>query len=448
MSQGLYSGVSGLAIGTGLYKGVPGLWSGASGLITPNTNPSLSLNFLTGTLDPRITFTRTNPVATFVGSNGFIQTAASNVPRFDYDPVTLQPKGLLIEEQRTNSLLYSEQFDNASWLKVGTTATANDVSVVAPDGTTNADKLAETAVTAEHYIEQGSISVVAGSSYTFSIYVKAAGRSQVVLRYTLAASWVGGISPQVLYDFSTVTTTIISGGSAITARSLTAVGGGWYRCSITATCAANSSPSARLHLYNGGISYAGNTALGVYLYGSQFETGAFGTSYIPTTTPAVIRSADIATMTGTNFSSWFNASAGTFVANFEASPNQYATYIAASNGVVGQNSVHFDNDATGVMRAVYYSGSAAVATLSLGSYGTAGTVNTVGSAYAVDDFAASRNGGAVVTDTSGALPVGQNQLNIGADPSAAAVNVTNTHIRYLNYYNTRLPDGTLQSLTA
>lgn len=33
MSSGLYSGTSGLALGTGLYKGVSGLWSGASGLI-------------------------------------------------------------------------------------------------------------------------------------------------------------------------------------------------------------------------------------------------------------------------------------------------------------------------------------------------------------------------------------------------------------------------------
>ena len=34
MATGLYSGVSGLAIGVGLNKGVTGLWSGASGLIT------------------------------------------------------------------------------------------------------------------------------------------------------------------------------------------------------------------------------------------------------------------------------------------------------------------------------------------------------------------------------------------------------------------------------
>jgi hypothetical protein len=152
-------------------------------------------------------------------------------------------------------------------------------------------------------------------------------------------------------------------------------------------------------------------------------------------------------MTGANFSSWYNASQGTLVAKYEASPNLFATYVAASNGSVGSNSVHFDNDSGGTMRAVYYSGSVAQAILSLGAYGTAGTVNTVASAYAVNDFSASRNGGAVVTDTSGALPVSLTQLNIGADPSGVAANVTNGHIASFRYYNTRLLDSQLRVLS-
>jgi hypothetical protein len=69
-------------------------------------------------------------------------------------------------------------------------------------------------------------------------------------------------------------------------------------------------------------------------------------------------------------------------------------------------------------------------------------------AYKVNDFAASRNGGAVVTDTAGAVPVGVVQLNIGADPSGAAVNVSNTHIRTITYYPSRLTDAQLQALSA
>lgn len=64
MSSGLYSGVSGLAIGSGLYKGVSGLWSGASGLVTgwgglpTDGSPTLILDFVPS--DPVYDYTLAN----------------------------------------------------------------------------------------------------------------------------------------------------------------------------------------------------------------------------------------------------------------------------------------------------------------------------------------------------------------------------------------------------
>ena len=70
----------------------------------PTVRPTLNLDFAnTKTLDPRVTFTRAS-TGTFVGSNGLIQTAASNIPRFDHNPTTGESLGLLVEEARTNSL--------------------------------------------------------------------------------------------------------------------------------------------------------------------------------------------------------------------------------------------------------------------------------------------------------------------------------------------------------
>ena len=69
--------------------------------------PSFALNFTTGVLDSRVTLTRALNTATRVNSSGVIETVNANLPRFDYDPVTLVPKGLLIEEQRTNLGVYS-----------------------------------------------------------------------------------------------------------------------------------------------------------------------------------------------------------------------------------------------------------------------------------------------------------------------------------------------------
>jgi hypothetical protein len=394
------------------------------------------LDFLTTTsLDSRITFTRAT-TATFVGSNGLIQTAAINAPRFDYNPITLAAKGLLIEEQRTNILLYSEQFDNAAWTKSGSTISAN--ATTAPDGTLTADKL-QVANTANSQKNVNRTIGAISTTYTDTVYAKASELNWLIINQ------YDGSDRRTSFNLSNGTVGTTAAGTTATIEALP---NGWYRCRASRVTGTGSIQLV-INLANADNSavFVGVVGQGIFLWGVQREAGAFATSYIPTVASQVTRSADVATMTGTNFSSWFNPSEGTFVASYGASPNLFATYLAASNGVVSQNSIHFDNDSGGTMRSVYYSGSVAQATLSLGAYGAAGTVNTVASAYAVNDFAASRNGAAVVTDTSGALPISLTQLNIGADPSGAAVNVTNSHIRSIRYYNKRLYNQQLQTLS-
>ncbi|MEN6304092.1 MAG: hypothetical protein ABFD96_15280, partial [Armatimonadia bacterium] len=110
MSSGLYSGTSGLALGTGLYRNVSGLWGGASGLVSGlgggGSQQSLNLNLLYGPLDSRVTFSRAS-TATYFNSSGVITLAAVNEARFDHFPSTLLPRGLLLEGSRTNDLLNS-----------------------------------------------------------------------------------------------------------------------------------------------------------------------------------------------------------------------------------------------------------------------------------------------------------------------------------------------------
>jgi hypothetical protein len=113
-------------------------------------------------------------------------SAAYYGPRFDYNPVTLAANGLLIEASKTNALLRSQEIDNISiWAqRTGTGVTAD--ATLSPDGTTNADKLIETAVTSAHFVGQGSLTVVAGTSYTISFYAKAAERSLVTINLNSA----------------------------------------------------------------------------------------------------------------------------------------------------------------------------------------------------------------------------------------------------------------------
>lgn len=410
--------------------------------------PRFTLNFLTGApLDSRVTFTRST-TATFVGSNGLIQTAAINDPRFGYNPATLTAKGLLIEETRTNLLTYSAQIDNAAWTKTNTTVSAD--AVASPDGTTSADKAIPTIIAGVHTVKQASGTVTSGATVAASIYAKKAEYTKILYRVGNAGETSAF---QVAVDLNAGTISAPSAygvGATVTSASISDAGNGWYRITLVGAISGLTAYNQINHVADasGNVVFAGDGTSGLYFWGAQIEAGAFATSYIPTVASTVARTADIAVMTGTNFSSWYNASEGTFVSSFEASPNTFTTYVAASNGVVAQNSMHMDNDGSGNMRVAYYSGSSAVALLSLGAVGTLGAVNTLATAYKVNDFAASRNGGAVVTDTAGAVPVGVVQLNIGADPSGAAVNVSNTHIRFITYYASRLTNAQLQALTA
>lgn len=88
---------NGAAIGLGAFAPL-----GSRGL----SAPSLALNFTSGVLSSQVTFTRAT-TGTYYNSAGVLQSAAIDTPRFDYNPTTLQPQGLLIEEARTNLLLNS-----------------------------------------------------------------------------------------------------------------------------------------------------------------------------------------------------------------------------------------------------------------------------------------------------------------------------------------------------
>jgi len=370
-------------------------------------------------------------------------------PRFEYDPVTLAPLGLLIEEARTNLLLYSDQLDVATtWPSANIDVTAN--AIVSPDGTTNADAIIEkTTPTVFHYINQSVTKAASAIQYVASFYVKNKGRDIII---NIQSSAVNGVVARINPETGYPASGIAAFGTGWTAGSLTttSVGDGWYKVVMVATSDTAITAQFQCSLYNVALAtniYTGDGVSGVYIWGAQLEAGSFATSYIPTAGASVTRSADVATMVGNNFSNWYNQTTGTFAASFDASANTNATYMSASNGSIVQNSIHIDND-SGNMRAVYYSGSAEVAALGLGAIGTAGTANKIATAYAVNDFAASRNGGTVATDPDGgAVPVGLTQLNIGVDNRLSAIYYTSNHIKSITYYNSRLANIQLQAIT-
>ena len=212
--------------------------------------------------------------------------------------------GLLIEEQRVNSVTHSEEFDNAAWLKGGgggVTITANDI--LAPDGTTTADKMIANAVSGEHYADD-SISFSAGT-YTHSVFAKAGEYNYIRLRPVHVGANEGGTSAAdfTLTGNGSATLQGIGGG---TSASIESYGNGWYRCIITFTITGTlTNTQIRVQMMENTPTsvWTGNGSDGVYVWGAQHEAGAFATSYIPTSGSSVTRSADLATMgpvTGTN----------------------------------------------------------------------------------------------------------------------------------------------------
>ena len=364
-------------------------------------------------------------------------------PRFDYNPVTLAPNGLLIEEQRVNLVLYSDQFNNApSWQNIFVTVTAN--TTTSPDGTANADTITADGTVNTHSLNASD----AVGAKTISVFVKAGTGNFFQIA-------VGGTAdPYANFNLSAATSAAFGTG---TTASITAFNNGWYRCVMTTTNAAatglrfaivSSISSARLEAFASSAT--------ILLWGAQSETGAFATSYIPTVASTVTRAADIASMTGTNFSSWYNQSEGTIIPQFVAITNG----VSSTGGSAFPFVYEIDSSAASTsnhqlaLSAGYGPGwnegtsVLGVSQVSFQDAMTLGNANVrkIAYAYRTNDFAGCANGGTVLTDTSGTLP-SPDRMSIGSQ-NVSGSNVFTGYIRTLTYYPSRLSDAQLRALTA
>lgn len=393
-------------------------------------SPRPSLNIVFGpdnAFDSRITFTRAS-TATRTNANGLLETVASGSPRIDYAPVTLACKGLLIEESRTNLLTYSEQFDNAAWSKTRSSITPNVAT--APDGTVTADKLVEnTTATATHQVSYSITKAASAITYTGRICAKNAERTEIAVLFTD----FGGNDASVLVNLSTGATSALatSGTFASASAVVTQLPNGWWDCKLTATSSTSTTLALLVRIVSAGnIQYTGDGTSGLYIWGAQLEAGSFPTSYIPTTSAQVTRAADSATMTGTNFSSWYRQDEFTSVVRFIA--NAVGTQVYAKwNDTTANEEIKLES-VSGTLTLTITDDGVAQAALALGSV-TTGTTYTVAAAWKLNDIAASINGGAVVTDTSATLPT-PTQRVIGSNS-------------YVRGYPSRLANATLVALS-
>ena len=405
----------------------------------PAIRPTLDLNFAgSKTVDPRITFNRAS-TATYFDEKGVLRSAASGVPRIDHNPVTGECLGLLIEEQRTNLLTYSKQFDNAAWAKMNSSVTPN--VVIAPDGTLTAYKVTESATTSVHEVYQAT-SVAANTAVTVSAFFKAAERPRVRMAGYLPTNW--GTFPQAVFD-------LVGGVVAHGAGVIENIGGGWFKCSISGVTSA--SPTVYVGVLFGPVlaggttnNYTGDGTSGIYIWGAQLEAGAFPTSYIKTEAASVTRATDSAVMTGSNFSSWYRQDEGTMVAEMIWPTTAFVSEGAGLSFSDGTNANRISIPRSGVgstPQFIVSVGSNIQANLYSGVV-TAGQPFKVAAGYKQDNFGIALNGTQTEnsTDNSGEVPV-VNILQFGQ----ATGSTTTKNVKRLTYYPKRLTNDQLIAIT-
>ncbi|MGE4132858.1 MAG: hypothetical protein AB7F86_14555 [Bdellovibrionales bacterium] len=352
----------------------------------------------------QLTLTRAT-TATYVNSSGLIATAATNTARIDFDPTTLAQKGLLMEPAATNQIRYNQDMTNAVW----TVDSLNLSTVTSPDGTSNANFLQENTANNVHKIYQDPVSSTAGNTVTISAFIKNSGKQKMRFQVMDATAYSNGITMNIDLSTNSINSISAYGNGSLNSSSVTAYPSGWYRYTMTgvvSTTQANALVQFELLNNSWSAPYTGDGSSGIYVWGTQFEIGTRASSVIPTTSAAVTRNADQVTF---NTMTWFNQPAGTLLAQFidigSYSGLNYRVFSLSNTnagGTFAQNEIFIGDNGTTNTSGVTTASSAVFAPA--GAVAAAGSVNKIALSYQANNFAYSINGGAAITDTSGALP--------------------------------------------
>lgn len=295
----------------------------------------------------------------------------SNIPRLNYQNGGGGCPSLLLEAQRTNLAVYSEQFDNAAWSKI-TAGTASSPVVTAnyttsPDGYQNADRIqfASNTTSAGNFSLLVSNTINLTSIGTYTMYVKSLTSST----QNLLVYWGGGQG-----SVFQVTTE-------------------WTRITLTGLSVTNEPILFGTRGGSGSFFNGGDATLDIAVWGAQLEQGSYASSYIPTLGTSVTRVADYANKS--SISALFGASATSFFIDFVKKANATGWTITGGNGSKLFSICQFDST-SGVPRIVFDDGVDTSSTLSALSNGR----HKIAISYATNDTRVYIDGSLVLTNTS------------------------------------------------
>lgn len=380
-------------------------------------------------------------VATHYDQTGKLVTVGNNIARLDYNPLTKERRGLLVEEVRTNNVPFSEDF--SSWSTVNN-ATVTPNTHVSPDGTQNADSVLLNA--AGSYIRSNSLtSTNAGGSQIGSIYAR---------RNSGAFSLRIGKSDLTAYfrariDTATRTITPQSGlGGNSPTVGVQRINDDWDRYWMWGNVGTAETTTV-LFLFKDAADVSATPNV---VFGAQFETGPFVTSYIPTAAAIVTRAGE-APAVNAPLTPWYSGTAeGTIAIHFNQEFNGIgsggnirrllALHATAANYV--EMSRNNTNAAVGGQVMSASVGQNAFAGVPVPALG----VNVKAAiAWKLDDAAFAAQGQPSQTDNVSAIPA--------AAPTALAIGwrtgipaAIGGWVQRVEYYPRRLPNAQLQGITA
>jgi len=397
-------------------------------LFDDGPSPAFSANFMSGSLPAGLTYTNSSTVRTYFGSDGLLKTAVADEPIFEYDPLTLALKGMRWEmEQRTNLLLRSRDFTNAAWQGTGLTKTGGQTDA---SGGTSAVLL--TGPSSGILIQ--AVITTASGAHTFKIAAKGVSGT------TAASFLVRNISTgtnDVIGVVNPIAGTITS-GAGWASRS---IGNGFYEYTFTTSITITAGNVLSFYYGQAGLAPSGWNLIVDF---AQLEAGSSSSSYIPTTSAAVTRQPDV--LTATSISPWYRQDEGTVV--FEG---------IASTPATAQRGIYLFGDGTDNERISAYRASGLNGGVLVVDGGvTQADISTLSSiaqssifrhalAYKLNDVAGSVNNGTPVVDTSATMPT-VTALTLGHG-NTAGTQAFMGYARRFDYYNTRLPNATIQGLS-
>ena len=378
-------------------------------------------------------FTRSGS-ATRINSQGLIETVANGQSRLNYPMIDGKVVGCphhILEPQRTNLLPYSEDFSQSAWSKFRLSVSTD--SIISPDGNSNTYEITEDSTNNSHVLRQyfGSLN----TDYSFSFFVKSkSGDRYIELD-------LGNTTKKSIFD---IENGIIISDTTNNAK-ITSLYNDWYKISISDTVLLNeNSYDIRLvDKSSGSDTYLGNGTSGVYIYGAQLEQGSYPTSYIPTTTSAVTRSAE--TANGSGDADTFNDSEGVLMAEISALSDDSTNRIfGISNNSNFNESIllRYSNNSNEIIAQVRKGG--------VYEFSMTHTLNDstlfskIAFKYKQNDFSLFVNGFEVDTSPTGDIITGLDTLSL----SYVGGNQFFGNTKQIQYYNSSLTDSELEKISS